>query len=128
MSSFVRYLVVLLALGLITGCYNQPVRHLASDVSLITVGQSTKNDVLTYLGDPDEVEVLSPGVEKWFYKEYEKSSLKEAPLVGKYFGAPDYGTITVIIKDETVVQCVYGAYDVDGENWTDDFDWQQKKP
>ena len=43
-----------------------------------------------------------------------------------YFGKPDYGTVTVILKDNQVVQCVYGAWDDGDMDWADDFHWQEK--
>jgi hypothetical protein len=117
--------VVLVAFTL-TGCYTTPVRHLASDAALIKVGESKRNDVLIYLGEPDERIVLGDGEEKWLYKEYEHSMVKEAPLVGKYFGKPNYGTLAVTLKNEIVTGCAYGAWESDDDAWKDDFGWQEK--
>jgi hypothetical protein len=111
----------------VSGCYNKPVRHLASDAALIKIGESNRNDVLTYLGEPDEQVILGKGMEKWVFTEYEDSAFKNAPVVGKYFGEPDYGTVTIILKDNVVVDCVYGAWEFDSQAWTDDFDWQEKR-
>lgn len=121
-------LLVLAAAVLLTGCYNKPVRHLASDAVLVQVGSSDREEVLTYLGEPDEQELLADGTEKWLYREYENSMTKSAPLVGKYFGPKNYGTVTVLFKDGVVVKCVYGAYDHDELDWAEDFDWQETKP
>jgi hypothetical protein len=96
-------------------------------VALLKIGESSQDDVLTFLGEPDEQIVLDKGVEKWVYTEYEKSMIKETPVVGKYFGDPNYGTVTVILKDNIVVDCVYGAWESDDEAWADDFDWQEKQ-
>ncbi len=121
-----RYTILILSTVLIlSGCYTTPVRHLASDVGLIEVGQSSREEVLTFLGEPDDQEVIGEGVEKWTYREYESSMVKSAPLVGKYFGPKNYGTVTVIIKNDVVVKCVYGAYDHKEFDWADDFDWQE---
>lgn len=128
MPAIFRYLMcVLLTVFAISGCYNTPVRHLASDVALIKIGESDRNDVLTFLGEPDKQIVLGKGVEKWVFTEYERSPVKNAPVVGKYFGEPDYGTVTVIIKNDVVVDCVYGAREDDDKSWADDFDWQEKQ-
>lgn len=127
MPSVFRYLILLLASAfLLSGCYTKPVRHLASDVVLIKVGESDREEVLTYLGEPDEQEVLAAGVEKWIYKEEEHSALKKAPMVGRYFGAPDYGTVTIVFKGDIVVECLYGEYDHEELDWADDFEWQEK--
>lgn len=126
MPAMFRWLVCLvLAAFALAGCYNTPVRHLASDAALIKVGESGPDDVLTYLGEPDEQTVLAAGVEKWVYTEYEKSMVKDAPLVGKYFGEPNYGTLTVIMKKGVVVECVYGAWEDSDRDWADDFKWQE---
>lgn len=126
MSLVLRNLVCLLFVSLvITGCYNKPVRHLASDAALIKVGESSREDVLTYLGEPDEQVIVGEGVEKWVFREYETSVLKSTPVVGKYFGPPNYGTVTVFIKDDIVAKCVYGAYDHEELDWADDFGWQE---
>jgi len=118
---------ILLSLFTLAGCYNTPVRHLASDAILIKVGESKRNDVLTYLGEPDDQIILGNGEEKWVYREYENSIVKEAPVVGKYFGEPDYGTVTVIIKDNVVTDCTYGGWESDDRGWANDFDWQEEK-
>ncbi len=113
-------------LFILSGCYSTPVRHLASDIALIKPGESTREDVLTYLGEPDEQEIIGQGAEKWVFQEYESSALKDAPLVGKYFGTKDYGIVTVILKDNVVVDCIYGAFDEDAMDWASDFGWQEK--
>ena len=118
---------VLFALFFLAGCYNTPVRHLASDAALIKVGESGRNDVLTFLGEPDEQIILGDNMEKWVFTEYENSMVKNAPVVGKYFGEPNYGVVTVVIKDDVVVDCDYSAWEHDDDSWTDDFEWQEKR-
>ncbi|MFV0436270.1 MAG: hypothetical protein ACK5PS_02600 [Desulfopila sp.] len=126
MSVILRHVVwALLTVTALTGCYNTPVRHLASDAALIRVGESTRTDVLTYLGEPDEQDVLGKGTEKWIYREYERSVVKDAPLVGKYFGKPDWNQVTVILTDNVVTECTYGAWESENDAWADDFGWQE---
>ena len=126
MPAIFRCLICLLFTVLtVSGCYNTPVRHLASDAALIKIGESDRDSVLTFLGEPDEQVVIKEGVEKWVYREYEKSILKDAPVVGTYFGEPDYGTVTVIIRNNIVVDCVFGAWEYKGQAWAKDFDWQE---
>ncbi len=111
----------------LTGCYNTPVRHIASDVGLLKIGESSRDDVLTYLGSPDQQSVLEDGTEKWLFKEYESSMVKNTPVVGKYFGPKNYGTVLVVLKNDVVVDCIFDAYDHDEMDWADDFSWQEKK-
>ena len=128
MSLVLRNLIYVIVISLVlAGCYGKPVRHLASDAALIKPGESTREDVLTYLGEPDEQEILSEGVEKWVFREYESSMLKSTPVVGRYFGPPDYGTVTVILKNNIVAKCIYGAYDHEELDWADDFGWQESQ-
>ena len=128
MSVISRYLICVVFVAFtLSGCYGTPVRHLASDAAMIKVGESKRNDVLIYLGEPDERIVLGNGEEKWLYKEYEHSMVKNAPLVGKYFGKPNYGTLTATLKNDVVVDIVYGAWESDNDAWRDDFGWQEKK-
>lgn len=128
MLAIFRYVICgLLTVFTLSGCYNTPVRHLASDSAMIKVGESKRNDVLTYLGEPDEQVILGNGVEKWMYKEYEHSMVKKAPMVGKYFGKPDYGTVAVTITNDLVTDITYGAWESDSGDWADDFSWQKKK-
>lgn len=126
LSNLNRFACVVLLLAALGGCY-KPVRHLASDAALIRVGESTRNDVLTYLGEPDEQHVAGGGVEKWVYREHEQNVVKDAPVIGKYFGKPDYGTLTVTITDNVVTECGFGAWESDRRKWADDFDWQEEK-
>lgn len=111
---------------LVGGCYSKPVRNLASDAALIKVGRSSSDDVLTYLGEPDEQEVVGNGVERWLYREDTASKLEKAPLVGKYFGSPTVGRVVITFKDNRVIECSYDAHDADESRWEDDFSWQKK--
>jgi len=127
MSPMSRCCMILAAVVLVlSGCYNTPVRNLASDAALIKVGQSTRDDVLAYLGEPDDQQVVAGGVEKWLYKEETATSLEKAPLVGKYFGAPGVGRVVVTLKGDLVVGCDYDAHDDDDTDWANDFSWQEK--
>ena len=94
----------------LSGCYNKPVRNLASDAALIKVGQSTRDDVLAYLGEPDDQQTDAGGVEKWLYTEQTATTLEKAPVVGKYFGSPAIGRVVVTLKGDRVVGCVYGVF------------------
>ena len=59
------------------------VRHLASDVALVTPGITTKEEVLTYLGPPNaEYEVAEGGV-LWVYYDEKKDLLQHPIYRGK---------------------------------------------
>ena len=123
-----RYCILLLAaLVLLAGCVDRPVRHLASDASLITIGKSTRNDVLTYLGEPDSERMVSADTKQWVYFEEDRAQLQRAPLVGKAFNPDGYGMILITFKGDLVVDCRYSSYDKDEFNWARGYSWQDVK-
>ncbi len=128
MPSFGRFCILLCLVSLfVSGCYNRPVRHLASDVSLIKVGQSNREDVLVYLGEPDVQRMVSATLEEWVYVEEKESLYQQAPVVGKAFSADGYNKIVVTLDGELVVGCRFSAFEKDELDWSDDFSWQKKK-
>jgi hypothetical protein len=120
-------LLLLLTLVAISGCYNTPVRHLAADVALLKVGQSTEEDVLIFLGAPDERQELDAGVEKWLYNDKHMTLFEKAPLIGKRLGSPEYRQVVVTLKNKIVTEVTYASSDADDLDWSDDFSWQEKK-
>ena len=126
-TNFFLLLSFAVALAGISGCYNKPVRHLASDVALLKVGSSTEEDVLVFLGEPDEQQELSEGVETWLYKDKSMTTLEKAPLIGKRLGSPEYKVVMVTITNKIVTEVLYSASDKDDMNWADDYPWQEKK-
>ena len=128
MISVIRFCVCLSVLFLVTACADKPVRHLASDASLVVVGESTKEDVLTFLGDPDEQKIEPAGVEMWEYFEKRVSTLQKTPYFGKMFGPERHSRIIVTFKGNTVVDCKYFSYSSDEFDWSDDYSWQEKRP
>ncbi len=125
----VRLLIILTLvpmLGTISGCYNTPVRHLAADVSLLKIGESTDEDVVIFLGPPDEQQDLGDGVEKWSYNDKEISFIEKTPIIGKRLGSPTYRQVVVTITNNLVSDVVYSASDDDDLNWADDYGWQEK--
>ncbi len=123
-----RFLLLVLAMALlVSGCYNKPVRHLASDVSLLKIGESTQEDVLVYLGDPDELEDLGNGTQKWVYRDEKASFFEKTPWVGKYVGSPEDRQVEVTLKNGIVVERSFTAYDEDDLSWSKDFSWQENE-
>lgn len=127
LSMFRRSLILLAAVLLLGGCYGKPVRNLASDAALIKSGQSTRDDVLTFLGEPDDQQVVGKGVEKWLYREENTTALEKTPVVGKYLGSPGYGRVVVTLKGDLVIDCNYDAHDEDEDDWAHDYSWQEKE-
>lgn len=127
---FKKILFLLLLLGAIavlSGCYTKPVRHLSSDVALLKVGTSTQEDVLVFLGEPDEQQTIGDGVERWLYLKEDKTLFEKMPVVGKRIGSPEYSRVMVTLTKGVVTECVFSSSDEDDFDWADDFSWQEKK-
>ncbi len=128
MPLFRRYCILLLGiLVLVAGCATAPVRHLASDASLISIGKSTRNDVLTYLGEPDSERMVSPTIKQWVYFEEDKTLLQKTPFIGKVFKPDGYGMILITFKGDLVTDCRYSSFDNDDFDWTSNYSWQDVK-
>jgi hypothetical protein len=110
-----------------SGCYTTPVRHLAADVSLLKIGESTAEEVLIFLGPPDEQQEQGDAVEKWLYRDKDMTLIEKTPLVGKHLGSPEYKQVVVTITNNIVSGVVYSASDDDELDWADDYSWQEKK-
>lgn len=118
-------LALLLVFG-VSGCYIKQVRHLSSDVALLKVGVSTKEDVVVFLGEPDDQVVVGEGVEKWLYRDQHSSFMEKTPLVGKHIGSPAIHQVVVTLRNGIVAECIYSLTDADDLNWAKDFSWQEK--
>jgi hypothetical protein len=120
------FVLLALTVCLLSGCYINPVRHLAADIALVQVGQSTQEDVLIFLGDPDEQQVLENGTEKWLYTQAKKSGFEKTPLLGKYLGSPEVSRAVITFANGRVTDSLFSSNDEDDLNWADDFSWQNK--
>jgi predicted small lipoprotein YifL len=104
----VASLVILAVLFLsMAGCAKKTVRHLASDVCLVTPDQTTKEQVLTYLGPPDEQYEMAEGGETWIYYDVRKDMLRGTPYIGDKIGEQKYEMVTVKFGGDIVQTCVY---------------------
>jgi hypothetical protein len=112
---------------LLAGCATHAVRHLASDASLITIGKSTRNDVLTYLGEPDSERMVSPDTKQWVYFEEKRTLMQKAPLVGRAFSPEGYGMVLITFKGDLVIDCRYSSFSKDEFNWAGSYPWQDVK-
>jgi len=105
-----RFVVCLCLLALAgTGCfYRDPVRHLSSDICLITPNL-TQQEVLAYLGSPDEKQKGEQG-EIWIYREVKQSLLRKTPYIGDKLGSENYDVATIHFVGDVVSTCLYRAY------------------
>ena len=127
MSSISKLSIFLATLLLLVSCADRPIRHLASDASLIKPGTTTREDVLTYLGDPDAQQMASENTERWIYYEELQSTMRRTPYFGGFFNASGFSRIVVTFEGDTVVDCTYSSHDSDEFDWADDFSWQEKR-
>lgn len=100
--------ILLVSVVLTAGCMKSPpVRHLASEVCLIAPEKTTKPEVITYLGMPDEIQQVSESDEVWVYYQVQRSLLRKAPYLGNQLGHEEYDVVTVTFMGDRVVTCVY---------------------
>ncbi len=97
---------LLLAIAM-SGCTRKKVRHLASDVALVTPGATTKKEVMAYLGQPDEEYEAPGGSTLWVYYAANKSILNEAPYVGDKIGKETYEVVKVTFNGDIVQEVGY---------------------
>lgn len=119
-------LMMLMTACLLAGCYITPVRHLAADIALVQVGQSTREDVLIFMGDPDDQQVLEGGIERWLYTQKKKSTVEKTPVVGKYLGSPEINRVVITFTNGIVTDSKFSSNDEDDLDWADDYSWQKK--
>ena len=100
--------LLVMQLCLVSGCFYQDrVKHLASDVCLITPERAGKDDVIAYLGQPLITRRADDGSEIWIYYDVEKSLLRQMPFIGSKMGYEKYNVVIVTISGKTVRTCVY---------------------
>jgi len=87
----------------------EPVRHLSSDICLITPNL-TQKEVLASLGQPDQKQKGDQG-EIWIYFETKKDLFRKAPLIGEKIGTENYEVATIHFVGDLVSACFYRAYD-----------------
>ncbi len=120
-----RIIYMLVALFFIAGCSSKPIRHLASDAALIKAGESTRQDVLRYLGRPDGRRTVSPGVEEFIYHQERKGFFGNTPLIGNFIDPDSYETIMVTLNGDLVSRCDFLIRKEDDRDWADDFTWDE---
>lgn len=103
-------LVATVLLLSLSGCFfsREPVRHLASDVCLITP-DLTQKQVLDILGPPNHQKHSAEEGDTWIYYEVKKSLLRKTPYIGERLGNEDYEVITISFVGGQVRTCAYRA-------------------
>ena len=91
----------------VTACSNKQVRYLASDVCLVEPDKTTKQEVLSYLGQPDEQYVEPTGEEVWVYYDAKKNMLSNTPYIGDKVGDEKFEMVTVTFTGNIVRTSVY---------------------
>lgn len=121
-----RFLFLLLFVSIaFVSCSSGPTRYLASDVCMIKTGQTSRQEVLELMGEPDSKRMVAESTEQWIYYEEEKSSLQAAPMVGGAFDPNGYNMVVITLTGDMVSTCKYSAYDKDEFDWKDDYSWQE---
>ena len=119
------YITILFLSLLLAGCSGTPTRHLVSDVCMIKAGQTSREEVLKLMGDPDSKRMVSAQTEEWVYYEEARATLQNTPLVGGFFDPDGYHMVVITLSGDTVKQCRYSGYDDDELDWQDDYSWQE---
>ena len=120
-----RMMIVLFSFFLlISGCSYKPVRHLASDASLIKAGKSTREDVLRYLGEPDSRRTVGPDEEEYLYAENRKGALGSMPIFGKLADPASQEMVLVTLKNGVVSNCEFRLLRKDDQAWRKDAEWE----
>ncbi len=119
--------ILLFVLLLLGGCHSKQVRHLASDASLITPGQSTMQDLQKYLGEPDGHRDVAPGVTEYVYYQDRPGFLGNMPVLGSWIGSSGYETIIVTMKDGVVTNTEFRNFSESDHDWVKDYTWEEVK-
>ena len=110
---------------LLSGCYNKPVRHLASDASLIKPGESTRVDVLQYLGEPNGHRNIGTGIEEYVYYEGKRSLLRRSPVIGAMMDDEGYEMLIITLSDDLVTDSEFRTYKKGEMDRFEGFTWDE---
>lgn len=120
-----RILIGLTLLLLLSGCFNKPVRHLASDASLIKTGESTRMDVLQYLGEPNGRRTVAPGVEEYVYHEGKRNLLQRMPMVGSMMDDEGYELLIITLTGDLVTDAEFRTFTKGEMDRFEGFTWNE---
>ena len=118
-------LIGLSLLLLLSGCYSKPVRHLVSDASLIDIGESTRADVLQYLGEPNGHRTVAPGIEEYVYHEGKRSFLQRSPVLGDMLDAEGYELLIITLTGDLVTSAEFRTFTKGEMDRFEGFTWDE---
>lgn len=122
-SSIFFSILIILLLG---GCESsKPIRHLASDAALLTPGQTTKEEVIGYLGQPDAHRMLAGDTLEMVYFENKRSMFKQFPGIRSISSSDGYEMLRILVINDRVTECEFRAFDKNDEKWANDFSWDE---
>jgi len=110
---------------LLSGCYTKPVRHLVSDASLIKAGESTRADVLTYLGEPNGRRTVAQGVEELVYYEEKRNVLERSPVLGSMLDAGGYEMLIITLTGDLVTKSEFRTFTKGEMDRFEGFTWKE---
>lgn len=67
---------------------------------------TTKNEVVSYMGPPDE-QKTDQQEEIWIYYQVNKSLLRKTPYIGGNFGDENVDIVTIRFTGDLVTTCIY---------------------
>jgi outer membrane protein assembly factor BamE (lipoprotein component of BamABCDE complex) len=92
---------------IIYGCATKPGPNLASKAALIHPKQTTKAEVLQFLGPPVQIFTFPDGKEEWYYYYRVRNFWEKVPVVKEYKGEDYTEVLKITIKGEEVIDCTY---------------------
>lgn len=119
--------LVACAVLFLSSCSSHPVRNLASDASLLKPGQTSSQETLRLIGEPNERHADGKGQETWIYREKETSWFKKSPVIGRFLNPRKEESLTVVMHDNVVFSANYGSLAYNKPTWDKDFSWQGEK-
>ncbi len=119
--------ILLFSIQSLSGCSSNPIRHLVSDVAMISAGSTSREDVLKLMGDPDSKRMLNADTEEWVYYEEQAATLEGTPLFDGIFDPEGYDMVLITFSGDIVKTCHYRGHDDDEFDWQDDYSWQEIK-
>lgn len=112
--SLIQATVLIVIVSLVAGgCGGKTTqtRQLASDVCLVMPDSTTRQEVISFLGEPDKKISKGENLETWLYLDVRKSFSKKMPLIGKNLGHENYETVIVTFEADLVRTCLYRNFD-----------------
>ena len=127
MPKLIQSILLLLLILSLSACSNRPVRHLASDASLIKAGESSRREVLLYLGEPNVVRSIGPETDEMVYYADRTGIVGKTPLIGNAFDEAAYETLIITLEGDLVTNCEFRSYNADDDDWSEDLKWDEVK-